>query len=110
MALPALVSHTYRGVVYWWHRQHELDVAGPMDEGVLVAGGCRYMTRQMAEGDLAAGEDTVAQIDWHYSVVERRTTNSGVSVARGFRTISKRLQQTAMISLCSRSQMLLPRS
>lgn len=64
MALPALVSHTYRGVGYWWHRQHELDVVGPTDEGVLVAGECKYTSRQMTEGDLATVENAATQIDW----------------------------------------------
>lgn len=63
-ALRELVPNTYRGVGYWWHRQHELDVVGPTDEGVLVAGECKYTTREMTEGDLAGVEDAAAHIDW----------------------------------------------
>ena len=63
-ALRKLVPYTYRGVGYWWHREHELDVVGPTDEGVLVAGECKYTARQMTEGDLRSVEETAAHIDW----------------------------------------------
>lgn len=63
-ALRELVPYTYRGVGYWWHRQHELDVVGPTDEGILVAGECKYTTRQMTEGDLAGVEDAAPHVDW----------------------------------------------
>lgn len=63
-ALHELLPYTYRGVGYWWYRHHELDVVGPTDEGVLVAGECKYTTRKMNEGDLARVEDTAANIEW----------------------------------------------
>jgi AAA+ ATPase superfamily predicted ATPase len=63
-ALPKLVPHPYRGVGYWWYSNHELDVVGLTDEGTLIAGECKYTTRKMTEGDLAAVENTAVQIDW----------------------------------------------
>lgn len=63
-ALPALVPKTYQGVGYWWHRQHELDVVGLAEDGTLVAGECKYTTRQMTEGDLADLERTANDVEW----------------------------------------------
>ncbi|ELZ95948.1 putative ATPase (AAA+ superfamily) protein [Haloferax mucosum ATCC BAA-1512] len=63
-ALPRLVPKTYRGVGYWWHKQHELDVVGLAGDGTLVAGECKYTTRQMHEGDLADLERSASQVAW----------------------------------------------
>ena len=63
-ALPVLVPNTYQGVGYWWHRQHELDVVGLAEDGTLVAGECKYTTRQMTEGDLADLERTADSVEW----------------------------------------------
>lgn len=63
-ALPQLIPKTYQGVGYWWHKQHELDVVGLADDGTVVAGECKYTTRQMTEGDLAHLERTAANIEW----------------------------------------------
>ncbi|ELZ40032.1 ATPase (AAA+ superfamily) protein [Halorubrum californiense DSM 19288] len=63
-ALPDLVPKTYRGIGYWWHSQDELDVVGLASDGTLVAGECKYTTREMHEGDLADLERGAAQVDW----------------------------------------------
>ncbi|GAB7020869.1 ATP-binding protein [Halostagnicola bangensis] len=63
-ALPDLVPKTYRGIGYWWHQQHELDVVGLASDGTLVAGECKYTTREMHEGDLADLERSANQIEW----------------------------------------------
>jgi len=63
-ALPDLVPKTYHGIGSWWHREHELDVVGLASDGTLVAGECKYTTRQMTEGDLADLERTAAQVQW----------------------------------------------
>ena len=63
-ALPSLLPKTYQGIGYWWHREHELDVVGLGSDGTLVAGECKYTTRQMTEGDLADLERTAQEVQW----------------------------------------------
>lgn len=63
-ALPSLVPKTYQGIGYWWHQQHELDVVGLANDGTIVAGECKYTSRQMTEGDLNDLERSAAQIRW----------------------------------------------
>ncbi|WP_363463392.1 ATP-binding protein [Halogeometricum borinquense] len=63
-ALPTLIPKTYHGVGYWWHKHHELDVVGLASDGTLVAGECKYTTREMNEGDLADLERSTTQVDW----------------------------------------------
>jgi AAA+ ATPase superfamily predicted ATPase len=63
-ALPSLVPKTYQGIGYWWHRDHELDVVGLGSDGTLVAGECKYSTREITEGDLADLERTAQEIQW----------------------------------------------
>jgi AAA+ ATPase superfamily predicted ATPase len=63
-ALPELVPKTYHGIGYWWHQQQELDVVGLASDGTLVAGECKYTTREMHEGDLADIERSANQIEW----------------------------------------------
>lgn len=62
--LPSLVPKTYQGIGYWWHGHHELDVVGLASDGTLVAGECKYTTREMTEGDLADLERSARQIEW----------------------------------------------
>lgn len=62
--LPSLVPKVYEGIGYWWHQQHEIDVVGLGSDGTLVAGECKYTTREMTEGDLAALERSAAQVRW----------------------------------------------
>ncbi|MGA9399976.1 ATP-binding protein [Haladaptatus sp.] len=63
-ALPSLISTTFQGIGYWWHRHHELDVVGLGTDGTLVAGECKYTSREMNEGDLADLERSAARIRW----------------------------------------------
>ncbi|WP_256393065.1 ATP-binding protein [Natronoarchaeum rubrum] len=63
-ALPKLRPKTYRRIGYWWYQHHELDVVGLASDGTLVAGECKYTTREMTEGDLADLERSAAQIQW----------------------------------------------
>lgn len=63
-ALPSLIPKTYHGIGYWWHKRHELDVVGLGDDGTLVAGECKYTTREMTEGDLADLERSTAHVEW----------------------------------------------
>ena len=63
-ALPSLIPKTYRGIGYWWHQQHELDVVGLASDGTLVAGECKYTTREMTEGDLADLERATSAVQW----------------------------------------------
>ncbi len=63
-ALPTLVPKTYRRIGYWWHQHTELDVVGLASDGTLVAGECKYTTREMHEGDLADLERSASQVDW----------------------------------------------
>ena len=63
-ALPSLVPKTYHGIGYWWYKHHELDVVGLASDGTLVAGECKYTTREMNEGDLADLERSASQVDW----------------------------------------------
>ncbi|WP_435361582.1 ATP-binding protein [Haloarchaeobius sp. DFWS5] len=62
--LPSLVPKTYQGIGYWWHKQHELDVVGLGSDGTLVAGECKWTTREMHEGDLADLERSAARVEW----------------------------------------------
>lgn len=62
--LPSLVPKTYRGIGYWWHQHNELDVVGLASDGTLVAGECKYTTREMTEGDLADLERTATHVEW----------------------------------------------
>ena len=62
--LPSLIPKTYRGIGYWWHDQHEIDVVGLASDGTLVAGECKYTSQEMTEGDLADLERSVAQVQW----------------------------------------------
>ncbi|NHN46606.1 ATP-binding protein [Halostella sp. JP-L12] len=63
-ALPSLIPKTYRGIGYWWHDHHELDVVGLASDGTIVAGECTYTTREMTEGDLADLERSAGVIEW----------------------------------------------
>jgi AAA+ ATPase superfamily predicted ATPase len=63
-ALPSLIPKTYRGIGYWWHDHHELDVVGLASDGTIVAGECKYTTREMNEGNLADLERSAGMVEW----------------------------------------------
>ncbi len=62
-ALPELVDRRFRDVGQWWFKEHELDVLGLTDEG-LVAGECKFTSRPVSEGVLADLERTSSEVRW----------------------------------------------
>lgn len=91
-ALPSLIPKVYQGIGYWWHQHHELDVVGLADDGTLVAGECKYTTREMTEGDLADLERTAAHVQWSPPAGTDRENHYCCFCRSGF---SDDLQQTA---------------
>ncbi|MFT4881456.1 MAG: hypothetical protein ACI9HI_001460, partial [Salinirussus sp.] len=53
----------FRDVGQWWFKQHELDVLGLTDEG-LVAGECKFTSSPVSEGVLSDLERTTAEVQW----------------------------------------------
>ncbi len=62
-ALWDLVDRRFRDVGQWWFKEHELDVLGLTDEG-LVAGECKFASRPVSEGVLADLERTTSEVRW----------------------------------------------
>jgi hypothetical protein len=62
-ALPELVDRRFRDVGQWWFKEHELDVLGLTNEG-LVAGECKFTSRPVSEGVLADLERTASEVRW----------------------------------------------
>jgi len=62
-ALPRLVGRQFRNVGQWWFKQHELDVLGLTDEG-LVAGESKFTSSPVSEGVLSDLERTTAEVQW----------------------------------------------
>jgi hypothetical protein len=62
-ALPELVDRRFRDVGQWWFKEHELDVLGLTNEG-LVAGECKFTSRPVSEGVLADLERTAKEVRW----------------------------------------------
>lgn len=62
-ALPDLVDRQFRDVGQWWFREHELDVLGLTEEG-LVAGECKFTSQPVSEGVLVDLERTAANVRW----------------------------------------------
>jgi AAA+ ATPase superfamily predicted ATPase len=60
-ALPHLVDRRFRAVGQWWFREHELDVLGLGDAG-LVAGECKFTSSAVSEGVLAQLERTTEEV------------------------------------------------
>ena len=61
--LPDLVDRQFRDVGQWWFREHELDILGLADEG-LVAGECKFTSQPVSEGVLADLERTASEVRW----------------------------------------------
>ncbi|WP_435065057.1 ATP-binding protein [Halobaculum sp. EA56] len=61
--LPSLVDRRFRDIGQWWFKDHELDVLGLADEG-LVAGECKFTARPVSEGVLADLERTASKVQW----------------------------------------------
>jgi AAA+ ATPase superfamily predicted ATPase len=62
-ALPDLIDRRFRNVGQWWFKEHELDVLGLTDEG-LVAGECTFTSQPVSEGVLADLERTAREVRW----------------------------------------------
>jgi hypothetical protein len=62
-SLPTLVDRRFRAVGQWWFKEHELDVLGLTDEG-LVAGECKFTLTPVSEGVLSDLERTAAEVQW----------------------------------------------
>ena len=62
-ALPRLINRQFQEVGQWWFKEHELDVLGLSDEG-LVAGECKFTTQPVSEGVLSDLERTTANVRW----------------------------------------------
>jgi AAA+ ATPase superfamily predicted ATPase len=62
-ALPDLVDRQFRDVGQWWFKEHELDVLGLTDDG-LVAGECKFTSHPVREGVLADLERTASEVRW----------------------------------------------
>ena len=61
--LPDLVDRQLRDVGQWWFKEHELDVLGLTDAG-LVAGECKFTSHPVSEGVLADLERTASEVQW----------------------------------------------
>jgi len=62
-ALPGLVDRQFRTVGQWWYGEHELDVVGLSEEG-LVAGECKFTSNPVREGTLSNLERTADHVRW----------------------------------------------
>ena len=61
--LQTLVDRQFRDIGQWWFKEHELDVLGLTDEG-LVAGECKFTSSPVSEGVLSDLERTTAEVKW----------------------------------------------
>ncbi|MFA9517213.1 ATP-binding protein [Halopenitus sp. H-Gu1] len=62
-ALWDLVDRQFRDVGQWWFKEHEVDVLGLTDDG-LVAGECKFTSQPVSEGVLADLERTTTEVRW----------------------------------------------
>ena len=62
-ALPHLVDRRFSDVGQWWFKEHELDVLGLTESG-LVAGECKFTSQPVSEGVLADLERTASEVRW----------------------------------------------
>lgn len=68
-ALPQLIDRRFTDVGQWWFKQHELDVHGLSEDG-LVAGECKFTSRPVSEGVLSDLERTASDVRWSNETVE----------------------------------------
>jgi len=61
--VPNLVDRRFSDVGQWWFKEHELDVLGLTDEG-LVAGECKFTSHPVSEGVLTNLERTASEVRW----------------------------------------------
>ncbi|WMT07884.1 ATP-binding protein [Natrinema thermotolerans] len=61
--LPTLVDRQFRDIGQWWFKEHELDVLGLTEDG-LVAGECKFTSNPVSEGILSDLERTADEVRW----------------------------------------------
>jgi len=71
-ALPELIERRFRDVGKWWFKEHELDVLGLTDDG-LVAGECKFTSQPVSEDALADLERTTTGVRWSEEPVDGET-------------------------------------
>jgi AAA+ ATPase superfamily predicted ATPase len=62
-AVSRLVDRRFTDVGQWWFKQHELDVLGLTEAG-LVAGECKFTSQPVSEGVLSNLEQTTTEVRW----------------------------------------------
>jgi len=62
-ALPRLIDRQFQDVGQWWFKEHEVDVLGLSDEG-LVASECKFTAKPVSEGVLTDLERTTSNVRW----------------------------------------------
>jgi AAA+ ATPase superfamily predicted ATPase len=70
--LPDLINRRFRDVGQWWFKEHELDVLGLTDAG-LVAGECKFTAEPVSEGVLADLERTASEVQWSKEPADGKT-------------------------------------
>ncbi|WP_226007402.1 ATP-binding protein [Natrinema salinisoli] len=71
-ALPGFVDRRFGAVGQWWFKEHELDVLGLTNDG-LVAGECKFTSQPVSEGVLADLERTTAEVRWSEGPADAKT-------------------------------------
>lgn len=71
-ALPRLVDRQFSNIGQWWFKQHELDVLGLSENG-LVAGECKFTSQPVSEGVLSNLEQTTSEVRWTDEPANART-------------------------------------
>jgi len=62
-AVPDLIDRQFRDIGQWWFKEHELDILGLTNEG-LVVGECKFTSQPVSEGVLADLERTASEVRW----------------------------------------------
>ncbi len=70
-ALPHLIDRRFHDVGQWWFKQHEVDVLGLSEDG-LVAGECKFTSQPVSEGVLSNLERTTTEVRWSNKPVDSR--------------------------------------
>ncbi|MCJ0618989.1 ATP-binding protein [Haloarcula hispanica] len=71
-AIPDLIDRQFRDVGQWWFKEHELDILGLSDRG-LVAGECKFTSQPVSEGVLSDLERTTEEVRWSGEPAEEET-------------------------------------
>ena len=70
--LPELVDRQFRDIGQWWFKEHELDILGLAEEG-LVAGECKFTSLPVSEGVLSDLERTTEHVQWSQEPTDGET-------------------------------------